>query len=438
MINPENSSQSNANLDIIVGLDIGTTKIAVLVGQRNEFGKIEILGVGKAPSLGVRRGVVSNIEQTVQAIRAAVDEAEKKSNVEIKSVHVGIAGQHIKSLKHSGSRIRESVDEPIAQKDVDSLIDSMYKLVMLPGEEIIHVLPQEYTIDSESGIKNPIGHEGVRLEANFHIITGQMAAAKNIKKCVEKAGLQVVDIVLEPIASSASVLSEEEKEAGVALVDIGGGTTDIAIFYDKIIRHTAVIPFGGNVITEDIKEGCSILQKHAEEMKIKFGSALAKENQDNEIIVIPGLKGRTPKEISTKNLACIIEARMKEILELVAFEIKNSGYEKKLIAGIVVTGGGAQMKHMKQLVEYTIGMDTRIGYPNEHLAKSSEDVTNPLFSTGVGLVLQGYEELEVEKTRMPKESTVTTHSKKSRGNFFDSIFKSTKKLFEEEGDEFQQ
>jgi cell division protein FtsA len=438
MANSENPIQSTSNLDIIVGLDIGTTKIAVLVGQRNEFGKIEILGVGKAPSLGVRRGVVSNIEQTVQAIRAAVDEAEKKSNVEIKAVHVGIAGQHIKSLKHSGSRIRESVDEPIAQKDVDTLIDSMYKLVMLPGEEIIHVLPQEYTIDSETGIKNPIGHEGVRLEANFHIITGQMAAAKNIKKCVEKAGLQVVDLVLEPIASSAAVLSEEEKEAGVALVDIGGGTTDIAIFYDKIIRHTAVIPFGGNVITEDIKEGCSILQKHAEEMKIKFGSALAKENQDNEIIVIPGLKGRTPKEISTRNLASIIEARMKEILELVSFEIKNSGYEKKLIAGIVVTGGGALLKHMKQLVEYTIGMDTRIGYPNEHLAKSAEDVTSPLFSTGVGLVLQGYEELEVEKTRNPLVSTVTTHSKKSRGSFFDSLFTKTKKLFEEENEEFKE
>lgn len=428
------------NTDIIVGLDIGTTKIAVLVGVKNEKGKIEILGMGKAPSLGVRRGVVANIEQTVQAIRTAVEEAEKKSGVEIKSVHVGIAGQHIKSLKHSGSRIRENVDVPIVQKDVDSLIDSMYKLVMLPGEEIIHVLPQEYTIDSESGIKNPIGHEGVRLEANFHIITGQMAAAKNIKKCVEKAGLQVIDLILEPIASSSAVLSEEEKEAGVALVDIGGGTTDIAIFYDKIIRHTAVIPFGGNVITDDIKEGCSILAKYAEELKIKFGSALAKENQDNEIIVIPGLKGRTPKEISTKNLASIIEARMKEILDLVAFEIKNSGFERKLAAGVVVTGGGAQLRHMKQLVEYCVGMDTRIGYPNEHLSKGAEDVTSPLFSTGVGLVLQGFDELEVEKSRNthPHAEIITTYSKKMRGNFFDSLFSKTKKLFDEGDDEFKE
>ena len=235
-------------------------------------------------------------------------------------------------------------------------------------------------------------------------------------------------------------MSEEEKEAGVALVDIGGGTTDIAIFYDKIIRHTAVIPFGGNVITDDIKEGCSILAKYAEELKIKFGSALAKENQDNEIIVIPGLKGRTPKEISTKNLASIIEARMKEILDLVAFEIKNSGFERKLAAGVVVTGGGAQLRHMKQLVEYCVGMDTRIGYPNEHLSKGAEDVTSPLFSTGVGLVLQGFDELEVEKSRNthPHAEIITTHSKKMRGNFFDSLFSKTKKLFDEGDDEFKE
>ncbi len=425
------------NSDLIVGLDIGTTKIACLVGVKNEHGKIEILGVGRAPSLGVRRGVVSNIEETVKAIRAAVDEAEKKANVEIKCVYVGIAGQHIKSIKHNGSRMRDNLENPISQSDVDALIDSMYKLVMLPGEQIIHVLPQEYTIDSETGIRNPIGHEGVRLEANFHIITGQMAAAKNIIKCVEKAGLVVEDLILEPIASAAAVLSDEEKEAGVALVDIGGGTTDIAIFYDNVIRHTAVIPFGGNVITDDIKEGCSIIKKYAEEMKVKYGSALAKENQDNEIIVIPGLKGRSPKEISIKNLAEIIEARMKEILELVQFEIKNSGYEKKLIAGIVVTGGGAQLKHIKQLVEYVTGLDTRIGYPNEHLAKSVEDVTSPMFATGVGLVLKGYEELETEKTRKPAKETITGHSNPPRGSFFESLFIKAKKIFAEGDDEFK-
>ena len=327
--------------EIVVGLDIGTTKIACLVGRKTEHGKIEILGVGKAPSLGVTRGVVSNIEKTVQSIRAAVDEAEAKSGVEINVVNVGIAGQHIKSLQHRGMITRDTIDEEISQKDVDELIDDMYKLVMMPGEEIIHVLPQEYIVDREPGIKDPIGMSGVQLEANFHIITGQIAAAKNIFKCVNKAGLEVAELILEPLASSSAVLSEEEKEAGVALIDIGGGTTDIAIFHDGIIRHTAVIPFGGNVITEDIKEGCTIMQRQAELLKTKFGAALPQATQDNEIVCIPGLRGRDPKEISVKNLANIISARMSEIIEHIYFEIKNSGFDKKLIGGIVVTCYGS-------------------------------------------------------------------------------------------------
>ena len=265
--------------EIIVGLDIGTTKIACLVGRKTDHGKIEILGIGKAPSLGVTRGVVSNIEKTVQSIRAAVEEAESKSGIEIKVVNVGIAGQHIKSLQHRGMITRDSIEEEISQKDVDELIEDMYKLVMMPGEEIIHVLPQEYIVDRQPGIKDPIGMSGVQLEANFHIITGQMAAAKNIFKCVSKAGLEVAELVLEPLASSSAVISNEEKEAGVALVDIGGGTTDIAIFHDGIIRHTAVIPFGGNVITEDIKEGCTIMHRQAELLKTKFGAAVTQTNK---------------------------------------------------------------------------------------------------------------------------------------------------------------
>ena len=380
--------------EIVVGLDIGTTKIVAIVGRRNEFGKIEILGMGKSESFGVARGVVQNIDQTVQAIRTAVAEAENKSGVDIKVVNVGIAGQHIKSMQHRGIKTRSSAEEEISQNDVDSLIDDMFKLMMAPGEEIIHVLPQEYIIDNEQGIKNPIGMSGIRLEANFHIITGQIAAARNIYKCVQKAGLEVSELTLEPLASADAVLSDEEKEAGVVLVDIGGGTTDVAIFQDGIIRHTAVIPFGGNVITEDIKEGCTIIKSQAELLKIKFGSALASENQENEIVSIPGLRGRAHKEISVKNLANIIQARMEEIVEHVYYEIKNSGYEKKLIAGIVVTGGGAQLKHVSQLVEYITGMDTRIGYPNEHLAKGSEEVTSPLFATSVGLVMKGLQRLD--------------------------------------------
>src|SRR5690606_38116596 len=257
------------------------------------------------------------------------------------------------------------------------------KLVMEPGEEIIHVLPQEYIVDGDQGIKNPIGISGVRLEANFHIITGRISAAKNIKKCVDKAGLTVDEMILEPLASSEAVLSDEEKEAGVVLVDIGGGTTDIAIFHEGIIRHTAVIPFGGNVITEDIKEGCTIMKRHAEKLKQQFGSALASESLENEVVAIPGLKGRAPKEITLRNLASIIQARMEEIIELVHYEIRNSGYERKLIAGIVVTGGGSQLKHITQLFEYITGMDARIGYPTEHLANTNnEAIKSPIYATG--------------------------------------------------------
>lgn len=416
--------------EIVVGLDIGTTKIVAMVGRRNEFGKIEILGYGKADSIGVMRGIVANIEQTVQSIQDAIKEAEAKSGVDIKFVNVGIAGQHIKSLQHRGIRTRNSLEDEIAQPDIDALIEDMYKLVMLPGEEIIHVLPQEYIVDSEQGIKNPIGMSGIRLEANFHIITGQVTAAKNIYKCVHKAGLEVTELILEPLASADAVLTEEEKEAGVVLVDIGGGTTDVAIFQDGIIRHTAVIPFGGNVITEDIREGCTIIKNQAEALKMKFGSALASENQENEVVVIPGLRGREPKEISVKNLANIIQARMEEIIEHVAYEIKSSGYEKKLIAGIVLTGGGAMLKHTSQLVEYMTGMDTRIGYPNEHLQKGSEDVTSPIYATSVGLVIKGLHYYDKQKK---KTNAITTHSKKTKGNFFDQFFNKSKSWFEEDG-----
>jgi len=416
--------------EIIVGLDIGTTKIACLVGRKTDHGKIEILGVGKAPSLGVTRGVVSNIEKTVQSIRAAVDEAESKSGIEIKVVNVGIAGQHIKSLQHRGMITRDSIEEEISQKDVDELIEDMYKLVMMPGEEIIHVLPQEYIVDRQPGIKDPIGMSGVQLEANFHIITGQMAAAKNIFKCVSKAGLEVAELVLEPLASSSAVISNEEKEAGVALVDIGGGTTDIAIFHDGIIRHTAVIPFGGNVITEDIKEGCTIMHRQAELLKTKFGAAVTQTNQENEVVCIPGLRGRDPKEISVMNLANIINARMSEILEHIYYEIKNSGFEKKLIGGIVVTGGGSQLKHMNQLIEFTTGMDSRVGYPNEHLSSNTNiNVTSPLFATGVGLVAKGFEKFELLKSRNEKINT-RMHSQKNKGSFFEKI----KTFFDEKVD----
>lgn len=416
--------------EVVVGLDIGTTKIAVIIGKRNEYGKIEILGQGKTDSIGVSRGIPINIEKTVQSIQRAVHEAEKQSDGKIQAVNVGIAGQHIKSLQHRGNIMRNSLDDEISQSDIDTLIDDMYKLVMQPGEAIIHVIPQEYIVDNEPGIKDPIGMAGICLEANFHIITGQVTAAKNIDKCVSKAGLDVTELILEPLASAEAVLSEEEKEAGVVLVDIGGGTTDIAIFQDGIIRHTAVIPFGGHVITDDIKEGCTIIKNQAEALKMKFGSCLSSENRDDEIVSIPGLRGREPKEISLKNLASIIQARMEEIVEHLYYEIKNSGYEKKLIAGIVLTGGGAQLKHIVQLTQFITGMDTRIGYPSEHLASSAtEEVKSPLYATGVGLVIKGLERIDKQKN---KTKNVKTHSKRTKGNFFDKIFIKSKQFFEDD------
>ncbi len=376
---------------IAVGLDIGTTKIVAMIGRKNEYGKLEILGVGKAKSLGVHRGVVNNITQTIQSIQQAVLEAESDSGYKINDVVVGIAGQHIRSIQHSDYISRPNAEEVIGEVDIDVLIGQVHKLAMLPGEEIIHVLPQEFKVDGQSEIKEPIGMYGGRLESSFHVVVGQAASIRNLGRCVKSSGLELSGLTLEPLASADAVLSQEEKEAGVALIDIGGGTTDLAIFKDGIIRHTAVIPFGGNVITEDIKEGCSIIEKQAELLKVKFGSAWPGENKDNEIVSIPGLRGREPKEISLKNLSKIIHARVVEIIEQVYAEIKLYGHDdpkKKLIAGIVLTGGGAQLKHIKQLVEYITGMDTRIGYPNEHLAgNSEEELSSPLYATAVGLVM---------------------------------------------------
>ena len=406
--------------ELYIGLDIGTTKIVAMIGIVNEYEKLKIIGVGKSKSLGVHRGVVNNISQTIQSIQGAIHEAENNSNEKIDKVVVGIAGQHIRSLQHSDYITRDNSNEVIAESDIDKVINQVYKLVMMPGEEIIHVLPQEFRIDGQSEIKEPIGMFGGRLEANFHVVVGQVSSIKNIARCVKNSGIDFDGITLEPLASADAVLSREEKEAGVALIDIGGGTTDLAIFKDNIIRHTSVIPFGGNIITEDIKEGCSIIEKQAELLKIKFGSAWPGENKDNEIVSIPGLRGRDPKEISIKNLSKIIHARVVEIIEQVYMEIKNYGHEeqkKKLIAGIVLTGGGSQLKHLKQLVEYVTGMDTRIGLPNEHLAgNNSVEISNPTFATAVGLVMNSMEKrknISVNKNQSEDEDDLENDDKDS-------------------------
>lgn len=415
--------------DISVGLDIGTTKIVAMIGRRNEFGKIELLGTGKAKSLGVHRGVVNNITQTIQSIQTAVDEAIAVSGIKISDAVVGIAGQHIRSLQHSDYITRPNAEEVISEEDIDKLEKQVYKLVMLPGEEIIHVLPQEFKVDGQAEITEPVGMYGGRLEANFHVVVGQISSIRNIGRCIKSAGLDLAGITLEPLASAEAVLSNEEKEAGVALIDIGGGTTDLAIFKNGIIRHTAVIPFGGNVITEDIKEGCSIIEKQAELLKTKFGSAWPGENKDNEIVSIPGLRGRDPKEITLKNLSKIIHARVVEIIEQVYAEIRNYGHEepkKKLIAGIVLTGGGAQLKHIKQLVEYITGMDTRIGYPNENLAgDSDESLSSPQYATAVGLLMNGLNKLE-------KRAKVIAQQKHQTSVAEENIEKENEQVIEQE------
>lgn len=382
---------------IIVGLDIGTTKVACIVGRQAEKGKIEILGYGKTLSTGVKRGVVTNIIETTEAIKVAVKEAEDRADVNIKRVSVGIAGQHIKSLQHRGMLVRENNETEITEVELEELRSRAFKINLSAGEEIIDVIRQDTYVDGEMAT-NPVGMLGNIIEANFHIIIGQMAAAKNIIKCVAGAGLEIDYMILEPIGSAQAVLDEEEKDAGVVLVDMGGGTTDIAIFKESKIQHTAVIPFGGNIITEDICKGCSIIRHYAEEVKVKFGSAVAAENRDDEVVSIPGIKGHAPKEISFKNLANIIQARLEEIFELVNCEIQKAKSENQLIAGIVLTGGGAMMKHIQQLAEFKTGYEVRIGYPNEHLTQTDmKELSSPMYSTGIGLVIETIARMEQDR-----------------------------------------
>lgn len=378
-----------------VGLDIGTTKIVTMVGTKNEYGKIKILGYGQAKSEGINKGVVNNIAQATQSIMNAIQDAKEKTGLDIENVVAGIAGQNIKSRSHSDYITRTDPEKLIDFEDLERLKEQVFSISLAPGEKIIHALPQDYKVDNVGEIKEPIGMMGKRLDATFHLVIGQVNAIKGITRCIQTANLKPVGLTLEPIASAEAVLSEEEKDAGVVLVDIGGGTTDVAIFKDGIIRHTAVVPLGGNIITDDIKNGCGILARQAEMLKVQYGSAWPGENRDNEIVSIPGIKGKEPKEITLKNLSKIIHSRVSEIINLVLKVIENYGYQeakKKLFAGIVLTGGGSQLKHIVQLVEYITGMDTRIGYPDEHLADNSDPkLTSPIYATAIGLVMNAIE-----------------------------------------------
>jgi len=396
----------NTEQPIIVGLDIGTTKIAVNGGSKNEFGKLEIVGFGRANSNGVKHGQVLNIDETIKAIKTALENCYASNpNLDVNEVYVGIAGHHIKSLQTRGDIVRQNTEEEITQAEIDQLVADQYKTYIPAGDQIIDVIPQEFTVDNFQNITRPIGYGGVKLGANFHIITGDKNAIRNINRSVEKAGLNTKDLVLQPLASSSAVMGQEDLEAGVAIVDIGGGTTDLAVFYEGILKHTAVIPFAGENITNDIKTGLGVLKTQAEQMKVQFGSALANEAKANAYITIPGLRGMPAKEISVKNLANIIQARMNEILDFVTYHLKQVGLDNKMLnGGIILTGGGSQLKHLIQLTEYITGLNARIGFPNEHLAAGHiEELAKPTYSTCIGLILKGYDDYEHNRKQFEKE-----------------------------------
>jgi cell division protein FtsA len=450
---------------IIVGLDIGTTKIAAIAGRKNEYGKLEILGFGRANSNGVQHGQVLNIDQTIKAIQQALDNCiNSNPDLEINEVYVGVAGHHIKSLQTRGDMVRQDPEIEIKHSEIEQLIENQRKTFIPAGDQIIDVIPQDFHVDNLNDIKDPVGYNGVKVGANFHIITGDKNAIRNINRAVERSGLKTKDLVLQPLASSSAVMSEIDMEAGVAILDIGGGTSDLAVFYEGTLRHTAVIPFGGENITSDIRMGLGVLKTQAEAMKVQFGSALSNEAKANAYITIPGLKGMPAKEISVRNLANIIQARMGEILDFVTYHLKQIGMDhRQLNGGIILTGGGAQLTHLIQLTEYTTGLNARIGFPTEHLAANHiDELRKPMYSTCIGLILKGYSDYENkrkdfdqnflnvkvpevlkkhdtgtnqnEEAQANNNTTVDTKKRKGLNSVWDKFKESMIDLFKEEGD----
>ena len=445
--NTRESKEMVTNEKHIAAVDIGTTKIVAIIGAVSDDGKVRVMGMGKSASKGVKRGVVLNIEETAAAIQEAIFQAQQESKLTFNEVYVGIAGQHIKSMKNRHSKYIQSADSEITQADIDELINDMHNIALDAGEEIIHVIPQSYTVDNESGVKQPVGMFGKRLEANFHIVVGEISSAKHIFKCIERAGLKVKKMILEPLASASSVLTGDEKEIGVAMVDIGGGTTDVAIYYDGILRHTAVIPFGGDVITRDIKEGCSILHRQAEKIKVQFGTALGDAAPEDQVVSVPGISGREPKMISIRFLSKIIQARMEEIVDHISYEIDNSGFANKLGAGITITGGGALLKHIRQLVSYKTSLDVNVGYPSRCLLIENPEINLPMYLTSVGLLLNGYllekeslkqveikpEKEEENEDEDNEEVVEKKNTKEKDDNFLNIIKDKFQNLFDDKG-----
>lgn len=408
--------------EIIVGLDIGTTKVCAVIASVDENGKFNVLGVGRNPSDGLTRGVVTNIDKTVRSIQSAISEAETRAGVRVQSVIVGIAGDHIQSIMSRGVIAISGPENEITKADVNRLIEDTKRVSLPSDRRIIHVIPQEFIIDGQDGVNDPVGMAGVRLEAKVHIITGLVTAAQNIFKCVQRAGLIIDDMVLEPLASSYAVLDEEEKEVGIALLDVGGGTTDLAVFEDRTIRYTAVIPIAGNQVTNDIRRGLGVLTEQAEKLKCQHGFSYLPAVVDDEPITLPGIGGRPPLEIDKKLLAQIIQPRMEEIFEIAAMEIKHSGYSRHLSAGVVLTGGGALIKGAADLAREVLGLPVKIGIPGGFSAGLVREIENPIYATCVGLVLHGLRH---------QEKTPLNFKNGKEGRSIRNIFGKMKNWFDE-------
>jgi cell division protein FtsA len=381
----------------IVGLDIGTTKIAAIIAEVDESEQLKIIGLGTSPSEGLKRGVVINLEKTVESIASAVEDAEMMAGVKVNSVYAGIAGDHIRSINSRGVLAVSRSDHEITVADVDKVVEAAKTVALPMDREIIHVLPQEFTVDDQSGIKDPVGMVGVRLETEVHIVTGAVTSAQNIYRSVKKAGLEVLDLVLQPLASSYALLTPDEEELGVALVDLGGGTTDFAIFYDGSIRHTGVVGLGGKNVTNDIAIGLRTPVDRAEEIKKLYGCAMSGLVDSDETIDVPGVGGREPKQISRNVLASIIEPRVEEILSLTLQEMKKSNFHESLAAGVVLTGGGSLMQGIAELTEKILDVPVRTGKP-AGMTGLEQMVSSPIYSTGVGLLIYGWEQMKEGKS----------------------------------------
>ncbi len=404
---------SSREEQLIIGLDIGTSKVAAIVGVVSPEGFLEIVGTGLQMSSGLKKGVVVNIEATVHSIQRAIEEAELMGGCNINSVFVGIAGSHIRSLNSHG--IVAIRDREVLPLDIERVIDAARAVAIPADQEILHVLPQEYIIDNQEGVREPLGMSGVRLESKVHLVTCAANAAQNIKKCIRRCGLEVDDIILEQLASSYAVLTEDEKQLGVCLVDIGGGTTDIAIFYDGAIRHTGVIPIAGDQVTNDIAHALRTPTAHAEELKIKYACALAKLTAPEETIKVPSVGDRPPRDLSRQALAEVVEPRYEELFSLIQAELRRSGFENLVAAGMVLTGGTSKMEGVVELAEEIFHMPVRIGSP-QNVRGLTDIINNPIYSTGVGLVLYGMQQLS--------EGSILSKTTKGNGRSLMEIVKS--------------